>query len=196
MKISVIKEKILKIEIEKIVVFYNFSTKCETIPKCDIFIDPYGFRCKKTDDNVFLIDSPGEYEIKDLFIKGKNITGPDKNEQDSPTTYLLKYDQVKLLICDKIRDKKTTVENLKNFVPEADVVVVIIGEKNFLSPTQGQTLSRAFSPSIIAPVSIDNSKKHLNAFVSAGGGQEESQKFLKLKKKNLISGESKVVLLQ
>ena len=43
--------------------------------------------------------------------------------------------------------------------------VVIIGEKNFLSPSQGQTLSRAFSPSVIIPVSIDNSKNHLKAFV-------------------------------
>ena len=89
MKISVIKEKILKIEIDKIIVFYNFSTKCENISKCDILIDPYTFRYKNTDDNIFLIDSPGEYEIKDLFIKGKNITGhPKKNF--SPK-FLLKF---------------------------------------------------------------------------------------------------------
>ena len=196
MKISIAEKSFLKIETDKFVVYYNFSRECKKIPQCNVFIDPYAFRCDIVDKNIFLIDSPGEYEIKDLFIKGINAAKDTNKQNPCPTTFLLKYDQVKMLVCDKIKNNKTISENLKNFVSEVDVTVMIIGEKDFLSPQQAQSLSSMFLPSIVVPVSIDNNQSHLKSFISASSTEAEKQKKLKLKKKDLVSGESKVVLIQ
>ena len=196
MKISIAEKSFLKIETDKFVVYYNFSRECKKIPQCNVFIDPYAFRCDIDNKNTFLIDSPGEYEIKDLFIKGINVSRDANKQNPCPTTFLLKYGQVKLLVCDKIKNSKTVLEGLKNFVSEVDVAVMVIGEKEFLSPQQAQSMSAMFLPSVVVPISIDNNQSHLKSFVSASNTEAKEQKKLTLKKKDLVPGESKVVLIQ
>ena len=57
-------------------------------------------------------------------------------------------------------------------------------------------MSAMFLPSVVVPISIDNNQSHLKSFVSASNTEAKEQKKLTLKKKDLVPGESKVVLIQ
>jgi hypothetical protein len=118
----------------------------------------------------FVIDGPGEYEVRDIFIKGF----PDK-------TFLITFEGIKLCFLGTDNQQQTT-DNLE------DVGIL------FVRPDAYKT-AVALEPSVMIPMDYD--KAALTQFLKeAGETNGEPIDKLVVKKKDLEGKEGEVVVLK
>ena len=114
----------------------------------------------------FVIDGPGEYEIKDIFIKGF----PDK-------TFVVTFEGIKICLLSK--------EPSQNEVEDIDIALV---------PVESYKTAVALEPSVMIPMGYD--KTSLEQFLKeAGETKVEPIDKLVVKKKDLEGKEGEIVVL-
>lgn len=126
-----------------------------------------------SDKSGFVITGPGEYEIKDVFIKG------------FPKTYLISFEGMKLCFLDSTNDRQLTTDNLE----EVDILFVSLGS----NPTAAYKLAVSIEPSIIIPMHYDETA--LAQFIKEAGEKVEPLDKFVVKKKDLEGKEGEVVVL-
>ncbi len=145
----------------------------------------------------FVIQGPGEYEVKGMFVRGfasKTVYG---GEEKINTIYSFELDGIKVLYLGAISDKDMD-SKAKEEIGDVDIVFVPIGGGDVLNPEEAYKISSKREPKIIIPI-------HFGAV----GDKDALQKFLKeadskdakpvdkltIKRKDLIGKESEVVVL-
>ena len=131
-----------------------------------------------SDKSGFVITGPGEYEIKDIFIKGflaKDGTG-------FKTTYLSTFEGMKLCFLGSLEAPEE--------IEDVDILFVPVNS----DPTKAYKLAVSLEPSVIIPMDYD--EKSLEQFVKEGGEKAEPIDKLVVKKKDLEGKESEIVLLK
>lgn len=115
----------------------------------------------------FVIDGPGEYEVKDIFIKGF----PDR-------TFLITFEGVKLCFLGSQVNQEE--------IEDVDIL--------FVRPDAYKT-AVALEPAVIIPMGYD--KNSLTQFLKEGGEEKviPQEKFV-VKKKDLEGKESEIVVLK
>ena len=126
----------------------------------------------------FVIDGPGEYEVKDIFVNGFLI----KDGETYKTTYLVTFEGIKLCFLGAIEPIKDLEDVDILFVP---VGVDVAGAYKF---------AVSLEPSLIIPASSD--EKSLTQFVKEGGEKVEPVEQLVVKKKDLDGKEGEIVVLK
>ena len=153
------------------------------------------------DKSPFIVAGPGEYEVKDVFIKGLA----------SQSTYGVKAGQLPLVnsiytvslenmnLCflgalDTPELKNETVEALD----EIDVLFVPIGGEGVLDPAKAYKLAVSLEPKLIIPMHYGDVgvKDALKAFLKESGENPTPLPKLTLKKKDLEGKECDVVVLE
>ncbi len=152
------------------------------------------------DKKPFTITGPGEYETKDVYVRGlETRTGyggsavPRLN-----TVYYILVEGTHLCFLGAV-DSPTLPEKVYEAVHDVDILFVPVGGREqgggVLQPAEAHKLSLTFSPRLIVPLSYDKEtlKKFLREAGQEDAGEEEK---LVLKKKDLEGKEGIVVVLK
>ena len=126
----------------------------------------------------FIIDGPGEYEIKDVFVKGFLI----KEGEIYQTTYLITFEGIKLCFLGAVQAVKD--------IEDVDILFVPVGA----DAAAAYKFAVSLEPSVIIPMLSD--AKSLAQFVKEGGEKVEAIDKFVVKKKDLEGKEGEIVVLK
>lgn len=143
------------------------------------------------DKESFVIDGPGEYEIKDIFIKGFLSAGPT---QKINTIYLISFEGMNLCFLGALKDSALSTETLEA-IEDIDILFMPIGGGDTIDPASAYKLAVSLEPSVIIPMHYIEST--LKQFLKEGGETkvESLDKFV-VKKKDLEDKEGEIVVLK
>ncbi len=150
----------------------------------------------------FLIDGPGEYEIKDVFIQGipsfhDNSQGKERGKN---IIYTIESEGLKVCHLGALGQKELTEDQVDTIGP-VDVLLIPVGGNFTISAKESAKILSQIEPKIIIPmhyalpklkVKLDTSDDFLKAF---GIKSLEPIKKLSIKKKNVAADEAKIILL-
>jgi hypothetical protein len=156
--------------------------------------DYNGFDMVSHGDTIpFEISGPGDYEIKDIFIKGIMTNTEIGGKKYINTIYSLSIDNISLCFLGAISDEKLS-STVRGQIDSPDILFVPIGNNNLLGPAEAYKLAVTLEPKIIIPMDYD--EKTLKVFLKEAG-QEKIVPIDKLtiKAKELIGREGEVIVL-
>ena len=151
---------------------------------------------KIASDKTFIISSPGEYEIKDIFIYGLPATG----EQDNGTIFFIQAEGLSIAHLGLIKNPKLTAEQTE-ILEDVDILMVPVGGGESLSFKQAAEIVNDLEPRLVIPMyyQLPNLKvklEPLDKFKREIGAKAETVDKLKINKKDLPQEETKIVILQ
>jgi hypothetical protein len=141
----------------------------------------------------FEIKGPGDYEIKDIFIKGVMTETTLGGKKYINTIYSLSIENISLCFLGAVSDDKLS-SAVRSQIESPDILFVPIGNNELLGPSEAYKLAVTLEPKIIIPMDYD--EKTLKAFLKEAG-QEKIVPIEKLtiKAKELIGREGEIVVL-
>ena len=143
------------------------------------------------DKESFVIDGPGEYEIKDIFIKGFLSEGL---ENKINTIYLILFEGMNLCFLGAFSNPQLSVETLEA-IEDVDILFVPAGGAGTLDPASAYKLAVSLEPGVIIPMHYTETS--LEQFIKEGGETkvESLDKFV-VKKKDIEGKEGEIVVLK
>jgi len=155
------------------------------------------------DKSSFVIDGPGEYETKNVFIKGFLSEGPALSSQAGRqinTIYLISFEGINLCFLGALANATLSDESLET-MENIDILFVPISGASIkdgvstLDPASAYKLAISLEPSVIIPMHY--TKITLEQFLKEGGETkvDSLDKFV-VKKKDLDNKESEIVVLK
>lgn len=201
-----------------------FKIKC----KESIFlIDPYdastGLKVPKTKADVVLvshghhdhnnvsvagkdalvIDGPGEYEIKDTFVYGKEAYHDNSNGQERGviTMYLIEDEKVRIAHLGDLGQKQLTKAQLE-FLDNVDVLLIPVGGQYTINSSEAATIINDIEPRIVIPMhynvpglKLNKTLEGVDSFIKELGLNPEKTDELKVTPDNLPNNDMKLVIL-
>ena len=153
------------------------------------------------DKKPFVISGPGEYEVKNIFIKGfksKSHYGAGNGTKDKINTiYTLSLDSMNICFLGALAEDIDA--ETKEAIDDVDLLFVPIGGEGVLTPAAAYKLAVKLEPKVIIPMHFGavGDKNALKVFLKEAG--EESVKpvdKLTLKKKDLEGKNAEVMVLE
>lgn len=147
------------------------------------------------DRQAFSVTGPGEYEIKDVFIKGFKTDSNYGGEPRFNTVYSVNLENMNLCFLGA-HAAKDLPDEVTEALDDIDVLFVPIGNSGVLAPADAAKLAVKLEPKLIIPLYFGDNAA-LKAFLKEAG--EESLKpldKLTLKKKDLEGKDADVVVLE
>ena len=147
--------------------------------------------------NPFVISGPGEYEIKDVFIKGYSSKSKYGGKDRINTIYSVSLENMNICFLGALSDINLSAD-VKEALGDVDVLFVPIGDEEVLDAAKAEKLAVEIEPKIVIPMhygdvgSKDSLKKYLKA---AGDENVKPIDKLTLKKKDLEGKEGETVVL-
>jgi L-ascorbate metabolism protein UlaG (beta-lactamase superfamily) len=151
------------------------------------------------DQEAFVIAGPGEYEIKDITIKGF-LSETSYQGSKVNTIYVMNFEGMNLCFLGALSNAAIptkTLESLENI----DILFVPISGEGVLDAAAAYKLAVSLEPSIIIPMLYDPSTSSgqaaLKQFLKEGGADKpETLDKLVLKKKDLDGKEGDIIILK
>ncbi|HUC88529.1 MAG TPA: MBL fold metallo-hydrolase [Candidatus Paceibacterota bacterium] len=142
----------------------------------------------------FEVRGPGDYEIKDIFIKGIMTETMLDGKKYINTIYSLSVDNISLCFLGAVSNKIKLDSNVLEEIGSPDILFVPIGNNELLAPSEAYKLAVSIEPKIIIPMDYD--EKTLKAFLKEGGQEKIAPiEKLSIKSKELIGREGEIVVL-
>ena len=142
------------------------------------------------DKESFVIDGPGEYETKDIFIKGFLSEGSNGLVN---TVYTISFEGMNLCFLGMLSNPSlgsATLEAIEN----VDILFAPIGGNDVLDAASAYKLAVSLESAVIIPMRYD--AKALEQFVKEGGSKVEALDKFVVKKKDLEGKEGQIVVLK
>ncbi|ETB63843.1 TPA: MBL fold hydrolase [Candidatus Nomurabacteria bacterium] len=140
----------------------------------------------------FEVKSPGDYEIKDIFIKGIMTNIEIDNKKYINTIYSLSLENIYICFLGSISGNKLGGD-IRGQIDPPDILFVSINSA-ITSPGDAYKLAVALEPKVIIPMDYDD--KSLKAFLKEGGQEKvASQDKLTIKSKELVGREGEIIVL-
>lgn len=134
--------------------------------------------------NSFVINNPGEYDVKDFFIFGFGGF-------EGGIGYTIEVEGVRL--CHLSSKKELTDAQLES-LSDVDLLVIDVGANDDSNETAAKIVSQ-IEPRVVIPMGYDTVQKPTTFLKEMGASDIEAQNKLNIKKKDLPQEETKVVLL-
>jgi L-ascorbate metabolism protein UlaG (beta-lactamase superfamily) len=154
-------------------------------------VDQVSFGEKK----AFAVTGPGEYEIKDVFIKGFKSESKYGGEERLNTIYTVNLENMNLCFLGAHSNKDLPSE-VAEAIDDIDILFVPIGDDGVLSPADANKLAVKLEPKLIIPLYFGNTAALKTFLKEAGEEASKPQDKLTLKKKDLEGKEADVVVLE
>lgn len=146
------------------------------------------------DKTPFVIDSPGEYEIKDIFIKSIQSFTRISGEQKINSTFILTIDGITMLFLGAFSEKDLSKE-IRESIEGVDVLFLPCGGGDVLDAKNAAKIAAVLEAKIIIPMDYD--KESLKVFLKEVGTENpEIVDKLTLKRKDLEGKENYVIVLK
>jgi L-ascorbate metabolism protein UlaG (beta-lactamase superfamily) len=151
------------------------------------------------DREPFVINSPGDYEIKEVFIKGVLSEALISGKKYINTIYLFTLDGINIAFMGALSSGDLSKES-REALNSPDIIFIPIGGKR--SSSQAETLdaksaaklASSLEPKMIIPMDYDDVS--LKTFIKEFGDQAETVDKLTLKRKDLEGKEGEVFILK
>ncbi|MCX6715872.1 MAG: MBL fold metallo-hydrolase [Candidatus Taylorbacteria bacterium] len=149
------------------------------------------------DKKAFVVNGPGEYEIKGVFIKGHASSSEYGGEKRINTIYTVELEGMNICFLGAINQSELTTE-ADEAIDDVDILFVPIGGDGVLNAEKAYKLAVSISPKIMIPIHYGDMgvKDSLKAFLKEAGESPKAETRLTLKKKDLEGKEADVVLLE
>jgi len=153
--------------------------------------------------NYFLIDNPGEYEIKGVFVKAIKSFHDKKEGKERGENLIFKIETEGLGICHMgdFGQKQLNEKQIEE-IGEVDVLMVPVGGIYTISSKEAIKILEQLEPKITIPMHYSLPKlkiklEPVDKFLKSLGIKSLTpQKKLSIKKENLSPEEAKIVLLE
>lgn len=139
----------------------------------------------------FVITGPGEYEIKNIFVRGLPGETMYGDKKSTNTIYTLTMDGINICILGFLSTKTLSVE-AKAGITDVDLLFIGFGN-GALSPSDSYKLAVSMEPKAIIPYSMNESD--LKAFLKEGGSTAKGEDKQTLKRKDLEGKDGDILLL-
>ena len=137
----------------------------------------------------FLIDGPGEYEVKGVYIMGISSFHDDKEgkEKGQNTIYTIEAEEIRFCHLGDLGQKQLTDEQLEK-IDRVDVLMIPVGGEYTISSAEAQKIISQIEPKIVIPMhyALPKSKEKLDGV----------EKFLKTMGKPSIAPVDKLTIKQ
>ncbi len=141
----------------------------------------------------FEVRGPGDYEVKDIFIKGIMTDTVIDGKKYINTIYSLSIENISICFLGCISNGKLS-SDVRGQIDPLDILFIPIGNDELLTPAEAYKLAVSFEPKIIIPMDYD--EKSLKAFLKeAGQDKVASIEKLTIKAKELANREGEVIVL-
>lgn len=152
------------------------------------------------DKEVFVIDGPGSYEVKECFITGAKSTVTLEGKEYINTVYGFELDGIKVVVMGALSDVATLSTEAKEIAGASDLLFIPIDGVDVFDTTKAYKVATSFSPSIVIPLASDESLisrilKEAGQDLSAQAGKIEILDKATLKRKDLEGKESFIIAL-
>ena len=142
----------------------------------------------------FAITGPGDYEVKEIFIKGALSNTLIDNKKYINTIYSLSVDGISIAFLGALGEGESLSKEALESINTPDILFVPIGGEGILDPKAASKLASSLEPKIIIPMDYDAIS--LKAFLKESGSEKiEALDKLTLKGKDLDGKEGEVVVL-
>lgn len=150
----------------------------------------------------FLIEEPGEYEVKEVFIKGilsfhDNLQG---KERGTNVIYKIKAEEINLCHLGDLGQKELSSEQLEE-IGQVDILMIPVGGVYTIDAKEAASIVSQIEPKIVIPMhykiprlklKLESSDKFLKII---GAEKVQPQKNLKIKSKDLTKEEIQIKVL-
>ncbi len=144
--------------------------------------------------NPFVVEGPGEYEIKGVFIMGT----PAESTRGQAYIYSIEVEEIRIAFIGQV-SQATLTQQQKEILEGADIVLVPVGNGDVLNFEDAAKLATQLEPFYIIPhtfaipglkVSLDKIEKFIKEM-----GEPIKEDKLQVKKKELTGETTKLVVL-
>lgn len=141
----------------------------------------------------FVIDGPGDYEVKGIFVRGFMTETILEGKKYINTIYSLAVDGITICFLGALGDEKLAAD-VREAIGSPDIVFVPVSGEGVLGAAAAAKIAVALEPKIVIPMDYDD--KSLKAFLKEAGEEKvEPVERLTLKKKDLEGKDGEVVVL-
>ncbi len=142
----------------------------------------------------FTITGPGDYEVREIFVKGGMTHSMIEDKKYINTIYSLKVDNINILFLGALSDGELNKETIES-MGSPDILFTPVGGKDLLDAKSASKLASILEPKLIIPMDYDDIS--LKAFLKESG-EEKAQVVdkLTLKLKDLDNKEGEVIVLK
>ena len=142
----------------------------------------------------FVITGPGDYEIKEIFIKGVLSDALIASRKYINTIYLFSVDNISIAFLGALSDSELSKES-REAINSPDIIFIPVGGKGMLDAKASAKLASSLEPKLVIPMDYDEST--LKIFLKEMGEEKaETADKLTLKRKDLDNKEGEVVVLK
>ncbi len=142
----------------------------------------------------FIINGPGDYEIKEIFIKGVLSDALVENKKYINTVYLFSLDGINIAFLGALSNPDFSKET-REAINSPDILFIPIGGGGILDAKMAAKLASSLEPKLIIPMDYD--EKTLKVFLKEIGEEKaEVVDKLTLKRKDLDNKEGEVIILK
>lgn len=143
--------------------------------------------------DIFVIDGPGEFDVKGLFVHGIAATGDQKsrtNGFDYTTIYAVRLEDIRLGFLGSLKQEELTDVQLEA-LGEVDILFVPVGGKIVCDAEEAVTVVNQVEPRVVIPMhfaqpGVKLPLDQLGQFLKEiGSAKTAAQDKLTLKKSNL-----------
>lgn len=152
------------------------------------------------DRTPFLINGPGEYEVKGVFIKGLPSVSRygDKGAELINTIYTISLENMHLCFLGALDNGQELKDETIEALDEIDILFVPIGGEGVMDPAKAYKLAVSLEPKLIIPCHYGDmgGKDALKQFLKEAGESPEPVAKLTLKKKDLEGKSGDVIVIE
>ena len=142
----------------------------------------------------FVISRPGDYEVKEIFIKGALSEALIDGKKYINTIYMFSLDNINIAFLGVLSEAELSKET-HEAINGPDIVFIPIGGKGMLDAKSAAKLASSLEPRMIIPMDYDEAA--LKAFLKELGEEKaEVADKLTLKRKDLDNKEGEVIVLK
>lgn len=141
----------------------------------------------------FVVSGPGDYEVREIFVKGIMSDSNLGGKKYINTIYTLSMDNIEIVFLGALSDSSLSKEAIEA-IGNPDILFIPVGGKDILDAKNASKLSASLEPKIVIPMDYD--AESLKAFLKEAGA-EGVQKIdkLTLKRKDLDGKAGEVIVL-
>lgn len=166
--------------------FKNPRTKCDIIVFSCLSED-FKKELKKISDETFIVSTPGEVGIKNIFICGI----PHFEGKQLKIIYKITAENLKICFWGEAINQLTTEELDK--IGEVDILVLPVSSKMISSKRVAEIIND-IEPGMVIPCSWKNKNDLADLIKEIGPKNTEEVEKLKIKKKDLVEGKIKLII--
>lgn len=148
-----------------------------------------GVKPARPGETPFLIESPGEYEVKGVFVQGIPSFHDDSDgkERGPNTIYVVEAEDMRICHLGDFGQKQLTDEQLEK-IDTVDILMIPVGGEYTVSSIEAQKIISQIEPKIVIPMhySLPKLKAKL----------DDVSKFLKIMGKTSVAPQEKLVIKQ